>query len=48
MSNVAVTVLMPVYNAGTHLREAIDSILNQTFRDFASTVWHLIPHGCAR
>lgn len=28
------TVLMPVYNAGKFLREAIDSILNQTFRDF--------------
>lgn len=29
-----VTVLMPVYNAGKFLREAIDSILNQTFKDF--------------
>jgi len=30
-----VSVLMPVYNTQeTHLREAIDSILNQTFKDF--------------
>ncbi|MDX2254096.1 MAG: glycosyltransferase [Pseudanabaenaceae cyanobacterium bins.39] len=29
-----VTVLMPVYNGEKYLREAIDSILNQTFRDF--------------
>lgn len=29
-----VTVLMPVYNTEKYLREAIDSILNQTFKDF--------------
>jgi len=29
-----VTVVMPVYNAGRFLREAIDSILAQTFTDF--------------
>jgi len=29
-----VTVLMPVYNAEKYLREAIESILNQTFTDF--------------
>ena len=29
-----ITVLMPVYNAGQFLREAIDSILIQTFTDF--------------
>jgi glycosyltransferase involved in cell wall biosynthesis len=29
-----VTVLMPVYNAGRYLRPAIQSILQQTFRDF--------------
>lgn len=29
-----VTVLMPVYNGEQYLREAIDSILNQTFTDF--------------
>ena len=34
MSQAAVTVLMPVYNAEPFLREAIDSILNQTFTDF--------------
>jgi glycosyltransferase involved in cell wall biosynthesis len=30
----AVTVLMPVHNAGAFLREAVDSILAQTFKDF--------------
>jgi len=34
MKNPLVTVLMPVYNAAPYLREAIDSILNQTFSDF--------------
>jgi glycosyltransferase involved in cell wall biosynthesis len=34
MSSPKVTVLMPVYNAAPFLREAIDSILQQTFRDF--------------
>jgi len=29
-----ITVLMPVYNAEQFLREAMDSILNQSFRDF--------------
>lgn len=29
-----VTILMPVYNVEKFLREAIDSILNQTFKDF--------------
>ena len=29
-----VTVLMPAYNAGPYLREAIESVLRQTFRDF--------------
>src|SRR3989344_7437597 len=32
--NPLVTVLMPVYNGKKYLREAIKSILNQTFRDF--------------
>jgi len=30
----SINVLMPVYNAEKYLREAIDSILNQTFSDF--------------
>ena len=34
MSQPIVTVLMPVYNAASYLREAIDSILTQTYRDF--------------
>lgn len=32
--NPLVTVLMPVYNGEKYLEEAIESILNQTFRDF--------------
>ncbi len=34
MSNPAVTVLMSVYNGEEHLRYSIESILNQTFREF--------------
>ena len=34
MGNPKVTVLMPVYNAEKYVGEAIESILNQTFRDF--------------
>ena len=30
----SITVLMPVYNAEKHLSEAIESILNQTYKDF--------------
>jgi glycosyltransferase involved in cell wall biosynthesis len=30
----AISVIMPVYNSGEYLREAIDSILSQTFIDF--------------
>lgn len=29
-----ISVIMPVYNGGRYLREAVDSILNQTFREF--------------
>ncbi len=38
MSTPAVSVLMPVHNAERYLREAIESILNQTFRDFEFVV----------
>src|SRR5258706_12754493 len=34
MSFPVVTVLMPVYNGADYLRQAIDSILRQTYRDF--------------
>jgi glycosyltransferase involved in cell wall biosynthesis len=34
MSSPKLTVLMPVYNAASYLREAMESILHQTFRDF--------------
>lgn len=34
MSMPLVTVLMPVYNAERFLKQAIESVLNQTFRDF--------------
>jgi glycosyltransferase involved in cell wall biosynthesis len=33
-STPAISVLMPVYNAALHLREAMDSILGQSFGDF--------------
>lgn len=35
-----VTVLMGVYNAATYLREAIDSILNQSFTDFEFLIYN--------
>lgn len=34
MSNPEISVVMPVWNGERHLREAVDSILNQTFRNF--------------
>ena len=34
MSAPLVTVLIPAYNAGPYLREALDSVLTQDFRDF--------------
>lgn len=34
MKNPKITVLMPVYNAEKFLKQAIDSILNQTFKNF--------------
>src|SRR5688572_25142970 len=34
MNTPCVTVLMPVYNAEKYLKEAIDSILQQTLTDF--------------
>lgn len=33
-SNITISVLMPAYNAAEYIREAIDSILNQTFTNF--------------
>ena len=34
MTSHAVSVIMPVYNAELYLKEAIESILNQSFTDF--------------
>lgn len=34
MSDIKVTVLMTVYNGGNYLRPAIESVLNQTYKDF--------------
>lgn len=33
-NRVPVSVVMPVYNGAAHIRECLDSILRQTFRDF--------------
>lgn len=32
--NPLITVLMPVYNAAPYLKETIESILSQTYREF--------------
>ena len=42
--NPLVTVLMPVYNGEKYLKEAIESVLNQTFRDFEFLI---IDYGSA-
>ena len=34
MTHPRVSILMPVYNVASYLREAMDSILAQTFQDF--------------
>ncbi|MCP4649291.1 MAG: glycosyltransferase [PVC group bacterium] len=34
MSNPLISVLMPAYNAKQYIKEAIESIINQTFKDF--------------
>jgi glycosyltransferase involved in cell wall biosynthesis len=39
-TNPTITVLMSVYNSEMHLREAIESILNQTFRDFEFLIFN--------
>ena len=31
---IPISVIMPAYNCEAYLKEAIESILNQTFRDF--------------
>lgn len=38
MQKEIVTVLLPVYNGARYLREAIDSVLNQTYADFSLMV----------
>lgn len=40
VKNPKISVIMPVYNAGKYLREAIDSILNQTFSDFEFLIYN--------
>ena len=34
MSEIELSVILPVYNAQNYIREAIDSILSQTYKDF--------------
>jgi len=40
IENPAISVLMPVYNAEKFVREAIDSILNQTFTNFEFLIFN--------
>lgn len=34
MNDVEVSILLPVYNAGQYLKPAVDSVLNQSFKEF--------------
>ena len=34
MQSVVLTIIIPVYNAAKYLRECLDSVLNQTYKDF--------------
>ena len=36
---VAISVIMPVYNKGTTMRDSIDSVFAQTLQDFEIIVW---------
>lgn len=40
MTQPTVSVVMPVYNAEKYLRQAIESILNQTFKDFEFLIFN--------
>ena len=40
MNAPLVTILMPVYNAALYVKEAVDSILNQTFTDFELIIFN--------
>ena len=40
MANPKITVLMSVYNGEKHLDESINSILDQTFKDFEFIIRH--------
>ena len=39
-----ITVAMPAYNAAAHIREAVDSILAQSFEDF-EVFLSSVPHN---
>jgi len=34
LNKIQISVIMPVYNTGQYLKEAIESILNQSFKNF--------------
>ena len=38
-----ITMIMPVYNTEKYLNKAIESVINQTFKDFD---FYIINNGC--
>ena len=46
-SAIQISVIMPVFNGQSYLREAIDSVLNQTFMDFELIIVNISSGLCS-